>query len=338
MSRNKILLLVAAFIPAMLFAQQKERDNEAERIIITKKGTDNEKMNIVVDGDHITVNGKPVGKDEDGNITVTREKIKDLDNFSWTPENGFNQPAMNRQIRITRSPNKAMLGVTTEKDENGVKIVSVNNESAAEKAGLKEGDLITGVDNKQITAPDELSQSLKDKKPGDKATITYIRDGKKGTVVAELTKWSAPEVMTFNNSGNGTGNSFAAPDIDMDQIMKSIPRNWGNYDNNYNNNFQFHSFSNNSGPKLGIQIQEVDKGAGVKVIEVEEGSDAAKAGIKEGDIIKEAGGVAIKGADDMISQVKKRKAGSSLKLKIDRNGRSQNIDVEFSKKLKSANL
>lgn len=328
---KKILLIAVAIIPGILFAQDHDQNKDVERIIITKKGADNDKLNIVVDGDNITVNGKPVSKDDDADVSVKRIRIKDVDNFSWNPETGFDQPGSNMtRSRVFRSPNKAMLGVTTEKDEDGVRIVSVNNESAAEKAGLKEGDVITSVDNRKISAPDELSQSLKDKKPGDKVTIGYIREGKKNNSVAELTKWTAPQVMTFDSIN---GNNFNAPD--MDNIMKNIPRNWNNEGNN---GMQFYNFRRNNGPRLGIQIKEVEKGSGVKVVEVEKESDADRAGIKEGDIIKEVNGNIINNADEIINEIGKNKAGSSVKLKVERNGRMQSIDVEFSKKLKSANL
>lgn len=57
--------------------------------------------------------------------------------------------------------NRAMLGVTTEKVEEGAEITSVNKESAADKAGLKENDIITKVDDATISSPDDLSAAVK---------------------------------------------------------------------------------------------------------------------------------------------------------------------------------
>ncbi|MCH5599733.1 PDZ domain-containing protein [Niabella ginsengisoli] len=93
-----------------------------------------------------------------------------------------------------------------------------------------------------------------------------------------------------------------------------------------------------NGPKLGIKIQDVESGTGVKVIELEKGSDADKAGLKEGDIIKEANGNAVKNADDLLEEKGTVEAGSTLKLKVDRNGKSHDINVLFSKKIKTADL
>jgi len=81
----KILFIAIATLPLTLFAQEENQQKEAEQIVITQKGGNIEKMNIVVEGDKITINGKPVDKDSDANITVKRMKIKDIDNFRWTP-------------------------------------------------------------------------------------------------------------------------------------------------------------------------------------------------------------------------------------------------------------
>ena len=54
-----------------------------------------------------------------------------------------------------------MLGVTTEKADKGVEIQDITKESAAAKAGLKEGDIITKIDDKKIEDPDDLSEAIK---------------------------------------------------------------------------------------------------------------------------------------------------------------------------------
>ena len=330
---KKVFLLITAVLPGMLFAQEKKSGKDVEQIIITKKGADNGKMNIVVDGENITVNGKPLKGDEKGDITVKRMKIKDLDNFSGVPGEDWSDGARSYRSfgNMNYTPlaaNKAMLGVTTEKTEEGVTVRSVSDESAAEKSGIKEGDIITAVDGKAITSPDELSQSLKDKNPGDKIEISYTREGKKATVTAELTKWKAPQTMMFQ----------ANPNFEFNDIFGNLQNELGN-GGNRRWNFQANpNFGVDNSPKLGIKIQDVETGTGVKVIEVEKGSDADKAGLREGDIIKEANTVALNSTDDLLAQKRKVRAGSSMKLKVDRQGKAQNIDIVFSKKIKTADL
>lgn len=329
---KKILLFTAVALPGVLLAQKDNAEpKEQERIIITKKGNSDEKLNIVVDGENITVNGAPVDKNGDGAITVKRFKIKDVRNFRDNLDlmKGDSDEVVAWGYGNKPVPNKAMLGVITEKTEAGVAVKSVTGESAAEKAGIKEGDIITKIDDKSIEAPDQLSASLRDKNPGDKVTVTYQRNGKTAATTAELTKWNAPDVITFNRNGTG----FSGPDINFEEFFpKGL--NDGKFRIYGAPGLAIHA----SGPKLGVTIQDVEKGTGAKIIELEKGSDADKAGLQQGDIIKEANGVAIEGTDDLLVQTRKSKAGSTLKLKVDRNGRSQQIDVVFSKKLKTADL
>ena len=64
---------------------------------------------------------------------------------------------------------------------NGVYIVEVSKGSAAEEAGLKEGDVITAIDGQRITDGASVQEKVNNFHPGEKATITYIRDGKELT-------------------------------------------------------------------------------------------------------------------------------------------------------------
>ncbi|MEC3966894.1 trypsin-like peptidase domain-containing protein [Flagellimonas halotolerans] len=63
-------------------------------------------------------------------------------------------------------------------DLEGVYIASVEEESGAEEAGLKEGDIIKQVDNIQVSKFSQLTGYLSSKRPGDKVEVTLNRDGK----------------------------------------------------------------------------------------------------------------------------------------------------------------
>ena len=61
---------------------------------------------------------------------------------------------------------------------SGVYISEVWKGSAADKAGLKENDVIVAIDGQKITDGASVQAKVNGYHPGDKATITYIRDGK----------------------------------------------------------------------------------------------------------------------------------------------------------------
>ena len=68
----------------------------------------------------------------------------------------------------------------------GIYVAKVTEESAAEEAGLKTGDVIVSVDGKEVSKMAELQEILAQKRPGDKISITYLRDKKKATTSVTL--------------------------------------------------------------------------------------------------------------------------------------------------------
>jgi S1-C subfamily serine protease len=69
----------------------------------------------------------------------------------------------------------------------GAYVQSVVSDSAADKAGIKNGDVITAIDgNKVQTESSQLSKYIASKKVGDSVTITVFRDGKSQDIKATL--------------------------------------------------------------------------------------------------------------------------------------------------------
>ncbi|MEE1755153.1 S1C family serine protease [Streptomyces sp. SP18CS02] len=68
----------------------------------------------------------------------------------------------------------------------GVAVVDAPAGGAAAKAGIRPGDIITGVDDTQITTITSLLEALASKKPGDQVSVTYERDGRSSTATVTL--------------------------------------------------------------------------------------------------------------------------------------------------------
>lgn len=60
---------------------------------------------------------------------------------------------------------------------SGVLITDVNENSAADAAGLNRGDVIVGIDDKTVTNVSELQELVARNRPGDEITVRYIREG-----------------------------------------------------------------------------------------------------------------------------------------------------------------
>ncbi|HKA04832.1 MAG TPA: trypsin-like peptidase domain-containing protein [Acidimicrobiales bacterium] len=74
---------------------------------------------------------------------------------------------------------------------SGLLVETVSSGSGAEKAGIKEGDVITKVDGKNVKSSDDLRNAIQGKKAGDTLTIEIQRNGQTQTVTATLGSRSA---------------------------------------------------------------------------------------------------------------------------------------------------
>lgn len=61
----------------------------------------------------------------------------------------------------------------------GVYVAEVEDNGAAAEAGVKAGDVLNGIDGKKVTKMSELQEIINNKRPGDKATISWIHNKKK---------------------------------------------------------------------------------------------------------------------------------------------------------------
>ena len=77
------------------------------------------------------------------------------------------------------------------KQTEGFYIDSVDEESGAEKARIKKGDIITQMDNLKIRTFSDLSGHINTKRPNDTVKVTILRDGKSKDVTVTLQKNSS---------------------------------------------------------------------------------------------------------------------------------------------------
>lgn len=311
--------------------------SETREVIIRKKGDKDTKVTIEFKDDKVLINGKPMIEFKDESITINnrtykfKQMEKDFEKFGREME-GFGKEFEfafgGENFKGEMISSGTFLGVVTEKDNAGVKIMEVVKESAAEKAGLKAGDIITRIDDKKLTTPAELSDLISDYKPKKEIKIHYKRDGKDKTAKATLLERKASAARSF---------SFSAPDREVrGYAIPKVPAPGGGYLRDNAELGRVYNFG--ARPRLGLKIQDLEEGAGVKVLEVEEGSAAEKAGLKKDDVITEVGGVAVKNTDEAREQLHQNESKSSYAVAAKRNNSVMKFEIKIPKKLKTANL
>ncbi|NYD40742.1 S1C family serine protease [Nocardioides panaciterrulae] len=99
-----------------------------------------------------------------------------------------------QQMENGETPTHARLGISVSDAATtgrldlgeGAQVRAVSTASTAQKAGLHTGDVITKVDDHQITGADSLVATIRAYRPGDKVTLTYQRGGSSHTVQLTL--------------------------------------------------------------------------------------------------------------------------------------------------------
>ena len=323
-SKCRIATLTLAAIISLTAAtaqttETKEKDKKKSKsVTIIRSGENDEKITVEVTGDKVLINGKPVEEYKGENIQVITgesDHIRMVQGRAMPALRGAKAPmaiaGMKGDHFFSWGGNEALLGVNSEDAEGGAKITEVTKESAAAKAGLKEGDIITKVNEYNVNGADDLPLAIGKFKPEDKVTITYKRDGNVATTSATLEK-----------NKNTYAGQFGMADHDF------------NFD--LGNGTKAFTFLRK--PRLGIQIEDLQEGNGVKVLDVNAETPAGKAGLQKDDVITSFNGKDIKSVDDLRNAMKDVKEGETVKVSFNRAGTAQTAEIKFPKAVKKANL
>ena len=188
---------------------------------------------------------------------------------------------------------QAYLGVVLESTppgqaQPGVRLRQVEPGGPAEKAGLKAGDVIVGIDGKPVRDFNSLSAALHQFQPGDKVKIQVQRNGDKEEV--EVTLGRRPRFPQPPVPGLGDvfpGGRRAMLGITMQEITPELKQ------------------------ALDLAVDQ-----GVLVVEVTPNSPAAKAGLKLNDVIVGIDGKEIKAPRDLADAIGELEPGKEVTLQI----------------------
>lgn len=130
--------------------------------------------------------------------------------FSWgNGDHNFDMKGTCEDICKAFKEEKPKLGVNIEDADNneGVKITSVTENSAAAVSGLQSGDIIYQLDDKKVGTMSDLIDAVQAHKPGDVVTVHYIRNGQKAEATSTLKSGGA--FFKFDSEGEGFPRNMA---------------------------------------------------------------------------------------------------------------------------------
>jgi Do/DeqQ family serine protease len=204
-------------------------------------------------------------------------------------------------LRTKGKVTRAQLGVTVQavtsdlaaslglKQSGGAIVSSVSDGSAAERAGLKRGDVITSFNGRPVQDTNSLRNRVAEAGPGSTAEVVVIRDGSEKKIAVKLDEANPERTARRNGDGDDerSGDNAAA---------------------------------------LGISVAPNGRGEGLVVQDVDPEGRAADAGIRPGDVIHEVNRQSVTSVDDLRAAVRKSSDRPALLL-IDRNGASIFVTV-----------
>ncbi|MFB0516706.1 MAG: Do family serine endopeptidase [Candidatus Neomarinimicrobiota bacterium] len=189
---------------------------------------------------------------------------------------------------IIQDVNASLAKALGMKSPEGAIVNQVHSDTPAEKAGIKEGDVIIKVDDVGIRDNSHLRNVISSSRPGDQRRITVIRDGKGKTMIVKLGELPLEATL-------------AARDEDREE-ESAAPNRTG---------FSVTDLDSREAQRYDIQAEN-----GVLVTRIDPRSKAAKSGIRPGDVVVRVGDKEIKNLRDYKQALKAYKEGDTVLLRI----------------------
>lgn len=230
---------------------------------------------------------------------------------------GGNRPSS--MVVLVDNKERGWLGVSIEditsslarrknlESREGVYVRDVEDDSPADVAGIREGDIITEFDGRKVGDSEDLVENVRKTKPGTEVLVGVLRDGERRSLKATVEEM--PRRFTY------------VPRIPAQPRMRSAP------------DFLFHR----SAALRGLVLEDLNKqlgeyfgapgGRGVLVKNVKHDSEGEKAGFKAGDVIVKIGLEPVRDIDDIRQSLRDYKEGDKAEFEILRRGNTQKISL-----------
>jgi len=203
---------------------------------------------------------------------------------------------------------------------DGLVIAGVMAESPAEKAGLQEQDVLVSVNGHTVTSVREATDELRKLEPGDRTTVSVLRDGRRRQFTVRLAERDQAENSEWLEQLERTPRPDV-PNAPMPPLMAHPEGFEGSH----------RGYLGVSTIELGEQLADYFEvhGGGVLVTEVSEDSPAEKAGLKAGDIILSVGDSKVDSPSDLMRLVRAHDPEDQVDVVVQRRGNVQTFGVKL---------
>jgi serine protease Do len=194
------------------------------------------------------------------------------------------------------------------KEDYGVEISRVEENSPAEKAGVKPGDVVLEYNGQRVEGMEQFGRMVRETPPGREVKLTISRDGKTQTLTAMLSTRKVRFQANF------------PPDFVMPEFrMPDIPQIY-----TATRSAILGVEAETLGSQLAVYFGVKD---GVLVRSVLDNTPAQKAGIKAGDVITKVDGMGVTAPSELSSAVRTANAKKTYAIELMRDRKPVTVNV-----------
>ncbi len=239
------------------------------------------------------------------------------------------------EIRDKGKVERGWVGLSIGQNEDDrIEVVGVDEESPAELAKLKEGDLILALDGKEIVSASMLASEIRKRRPGEDVTVKIERDGKPMDVKVKLGEYPEIEArreMDLKFPGlfppGGAQRPFAVSPKGVGPMPPRPPIGPKSREFSWERRKYIGVYLDEPSPELSAYFGVKD-GTGLLVNRLTPKGPAERAGLKVGDVIVKAEGRRVETVNELSGAVQDKKKGDKIKLEVLRDKKPLSIDVE----------
>ncbi|MFZ2236122.1 MAG: PDZ domain-containing protein, partial [Dokdonella sp.] len=230
-------------------------------------------------------------------------------------------------LRYLASPNKAMVGLVLSESEQGVLVGGVSPDGPAAQAGMKSGDIIIRVRDRNIGSSDpakalqQARDALANLDDGDDVEIGYRRDGKLAKAMIKATRQEA--VNSYRLLADGSAVDMAATDRSIVPIVNGNVADSARAEPVRDAGLSRVELrrSMSGMPWWGINLAELNPdlgryfGTDQGVLVLSTDGDAL-AGVRAGDVIQQVDGGKVRRPEDAVRRLRDQPAESEVAMQL----------------------
>jgi S1-C subfamily serine protease len=218
---------------------------------------------------------------------------------------GSNYDFTNYDMEWSNNSNKGFLGVSPKGNDDEIKgaPVDIIKNSAAEKAGMRNGDIIVRLDDVSIDDFDDIGDFMDNTAAGQAIKVTFQRKNE--------TDLTVNVTLGREQSWDWNNNDFSNVSVRSKSACLGV----------YTDDSEIVEETNDNGRRTRIEIR------GAQITDFTSNSAAKEKGLQKEDVIISIGGSDILGSDELWDEIAAYKPGDSVAVKYIRSGKTQSETV-----------